>query len=99
MPTPSSPLSLALALRLARGAAALVLVCGSLLGSACSDDELPRRSDDGGSDPADSDAGDEVCAGKKDGKSCGEGLHCVDERCAPNRCGDGVRADGEECDD
>lgn len=39
------------------------------------------------------------CLKAKPGKSCGEGRHCIEARCAENVCGDGVAAGTEECDD
>src|SRR5688572_15106948 len=40
-----------------------------------------------------------LCNGVLSRIECPRGSHCIDGRCVPNKCGDGVLASDEACDD
>lgn len=77
------------------------LVVTGLSLAACGDGDEAAR--DGKAKPGEASIVNTVvqdsCKGKKNGTSCGEGLHCVADRCQNNTCGDGIVGGDEVCDD
>jgi cysteine-rich repeat protein len=67
-----------------------------LLGAACGGDTAtpPSKDDAGAPAPA-----PDACESAEAGVACGENQHCIDHRCVPNYCGDGIAAGQEQCDD
>ncbi len=49
--------------------------------------------------PTQPDAGHEVCFAAASGTVCGADMHCLNDVCTSNVCGDGIGAGSEQCDD